>query len=189
MKPAILWLVCLVKGHNFEKVTIIPRGQALGVTMFTQSEESYAPTYSTLKARICVAFGGYAAEELIFGETTVGTSNDLKQATDLAHRMVTQWGMSRLGAVSYSDERPIFIGREMSRAKEFSETTSTKIDQAVKELLDESLEHVRALLKERREDLVLLSEELLAKETMYKDEIEELLNLQSASESSVSNDS
>ena len=165
------------EGHNFEKVTIIPRGQALGVTMFTQSEESYAPTYSMLKAQIRVAFGGYAAEELIFGETTIGTSNDLKQATDLAHRMVTEWGMSSLGAVSYVDEQPIFIGREMSRAKEFSETTSSKIDQAVREILDECLENVRLVLREHKDDLVLLSESLLERETMYKEEIEELLKI------------
>ncbi len=166
------------QGHNFEKVTIIPRGQALGVTMFTQSEESYAPTFSTLKARIRVAFGGYAAEELIFGETTIGTSNDLKQATDLAHRMVTEWGMSSLGAVSYADEQPIFIGREMSRAKEFSETTSTCIDRAVREILDDCLGGARQLLQDKKEDLVLLSESLLEKETMYKEEIETLLNMQ-----------
>ncbi len=165
------------EGHNFEKVTIIPRGQALGVTMYTPSEESYAPTYSALKARIRVAFGGYGAEELIFGETTIGTSNDLKQATDLAHRMVTEWGMSSLGAVSYADEQPIFIGREMSRAKEFSETTSTRIDQAVREILNECLENVRVLLRERKEDLITLSEKLLEKETMYKEEIEELLKI------------
>ncbi|WGK69762.1 ATP-dependent zinc metalloprotease FtsH [Candidatus Haliotispira prima] len=165
------------EGHNFEKVTIIPRGQALGVTMFTQSEESYAPTYSVLRARIQVAFGGYVAEEMIFGETTIGTSNDLKQATDLAHRMVTEWGMSSLGAVSYADEQPIFIGREISRAKEFSETTSTRIDQAVREILNECLENTRILLRQRKEDLVVLSETLLEKETMYKEEIEELLKL------------
>ena len=168
------------EGHNFEKVTIIPRGQALGVTMFTQSEESYAPTYSLLKAQIRVAFGGYCAEELIFGETTIGTSNDLKQATNLAHRMVTEWGMSSLGAVSYADEQPIFIGREMTRGKDFSETTSTKIDEEVHSILNECLNGVRELLRENRENLVLLSEKLLEKETMYKEEIEELLHIQSA---------
>ena len=176
------------EGHNFEKVTIIPRGQALGVTLSTQSEESYAPTHSMLKARIRIAFGGYVAEELIFGETSIGTSNDLKQATELAHRMVTEWGMSGLGAVSYANDQPIFIGREMSRSKDFSETTSTQIDQAVREILDKCLENVRTLLREHKNDLISLSESLLERETMYKEEIEELLKISPQASENVTTD-
>ncbi|KAL4216252.1 hypothetical protein ACF0H5_024580 [Mactra antiquata] len=160
-----------------EKVTVIPRGMALGVT-FSSSPDVYAPVKSYILARICVCFGGFAAEELIYGQTTTGTSNDLKQATSLARKMVCEWGMSPgVGPVSYSEEGAIFIGRELSQHKDYAEETAAKIDRAVREIISESLDKVRKIMSDHLDQLKTLTQALIKRETLYDEEIRELLDL------------
>ncbi|MGL4985998.1 MAG: ATP-dependent zinc metalloprotease FtsH [Treponemataceae bacterium] len=165
------------------KVTIIPRGRALGVTWGLPDEDVvHCATRSMLLDKLVVMFGGYAAETIVFNDTTTGTQNDIMQATELAHKMVCDWGMSDLGAVSYGQEdAPIFMGKEIARHKDYSEFTAKNIDVAVKTILSEAKEKAIAILKEHREKLDMLSSALLEKETMSDSEIRTLLNLPAVS--------
>jgi cell division protease FtsH len=161
------------------KVTIIPHGQALGLTISLPEKDSYTKNKSWLTDWIRVAMGGYIAEELIYGETTTGTSNDIKQATNIARRMVTEWGMSDLGFVCYGQEdEPLFIGKEIAQHKDYSEHTAQQIDQKVSEILSNSLEETRKILTEHKEQLELLTETLVEKETLDDAEIRDLLGLE-----------
>ncbi|NLZ77104.1 MAG: ATP-dependent zinc metalloprotease FtsH, partial [Spirochaetales bacterium] len=122
------------------KVTIIPHGRALGVTISLPERDAYTKNYSSLHDWIKVTMGGYVAEELVYGETTTGTSNDIKQATQIAHRMVTEWGMSDLGFINLSDEsEPLFLGRQITQRKDYSEETARRIDEEMKKILDSAM--------------------------------------------------
>lgn len=158
------------------KVTIIPHGRALGVTMSLPEKDNYTLNKSYLMDRIVICMGGYAAEELVYGETTTGTSNDIKQATDMAHRMVTEWGMSELGFISLaSDGEPLFLGREIAQHKDYSENTAKRIDEEVEKILSECMKNTKDILSEHRDQLDLLTAELCAKETLSDAEIRTLL--------------
>jgi len=158
------------------KVTIIPHGRALGVTMSLPEKDNYTLTRSYLMDRIVICMGGYVAEDIHYGETTTGTSNDMKQATEMAHRMVTEWGMSALGFISLGDEdEPLFLGREITKHKSYSDTTARKIDEEVRKILDEAMEKTRSILKEHEDQLDLLSLTLCQKETLDDSEIRDLL--------------
>ena len=136
-------------------MTIIPRGRALGVTQFLPEEDRVGLTESQLVARLSVLMGGRAAERLIYNDLSTGAAQDLDQATRLARRMVTQWGMSkRLGPVAFkmSDEHP-FLGREISEARDHSEHTAQVIDEEVSRILREADDRALRLLTERREEL------------------------------------
>lgn len=126
--------------HPLHKVTIIPRGRALGLTMGIPKEDSYAHTKSWIMDQLIILFGGWAAEMVVYGETTTGTQNDIQRATELAHKMVCEWGMSdEIGPVSYGqDEEPIFMGKEIARHKGYSEYTAHQIDSAVKNILEKA---------------------------------------------------
>lgn len=167
------------------KVTIIPRGLALGVTIGLPKEDSYCHTKSYLEDQLVIFYGGYAAETVLYNETTTGTQNDIQRATEIARSMVCQWGMDcEIGAVSYGQEdEPIFMGKEIARHKEFSEYTAQQIDKAVKSILDEAKNTAIKLLIENKDKLELLSKTLLEKETMDDTEIRELLNIIPISES------
>jgi cell division protease FtsH len=161
------------------KVTIVPHGQALGLTISLPEKDSYTKNRSWLTDWIKVAMGGYVAEELIYGETTTGTSNDIKQATNIARKMVREWGMSDLGFVCYGQEdEPLFIGREIAQHKDYSEATAKAIDEKVSQILEAAIENTRKILSDHKAQLELLTETLVEKETLDDTEIRELLGLE-----------
>ena len=159
------------------KVSIVPHGQALGVTEQRPDEDrrNYSRTY--LETRLAVMLGGRAAEELVIGQQTTGAASDLKAATDLARRMVGLWGMSdELGPVSYGvGETHPFLGREMGQACEYSETTAARIDAAVKTRIEEARLAAINLLREHRATLDELAAELMSKETVSSARLTELV--------------
>ncbi len=157
------------------KVTIIPHGQALGITMSLPEKDQYTIQKSYLVDRIKICMGGYAAEKIVYGETTTGTSNDIKQATDLAHRMVTEWGMSDLGFINLSDEgEPLFLGREITQHKDYSEDTAKKIDSEMRAILASCMDDTMSILTEHRDQLDKLTDALVEKETLDDKEIREM---------------
>jgi cell division protease FtsH len=162
------------------KVTIIPRGRALGMAISLPDKESYSKNKSWLLDRIKITMGGYVAEELIYGETTTGTQNDIQQATNIARRMVTEWGMSdNLNFISFGqEEEPIFIGKEIARHKDYSEETAMKIDLEISKILEESLTETRAILKTNIDQLKKIALELVDKETLDNQNIKDLLGLE-----------
>jgi cell division protease FtsH len=159
-----------------QRVTIVPRGMALGVTEQRADEDRRNYGRDVLLARLAVQLGGRAAEELAFGQPTTGAESDLKAATDLARRMVGLWGMSdELGPVSYNvGERDPFLGREIAAPKSYAETTAARIDDAVAELLESARERARTLLGQHRAELDALAEELIAKETVSGSRLAEI---------------
>ncbi len=158
------------------KVTIVPRGRAAGITWFLPEERDFKYK-DQLKSDLSVAFGGRVAEALVFGRISTGASNDIKQATDLAQKMVRNWGMSdELGPLSYSkDEEHIFLGREIAQHRDYSEETARRIDQEVKKFIQESYDRSHEVLKENIDILHKLSELLLEKETVMGAELDELI--------------
>lgn len=161
------------------KVTIIPRGRALGVTMNLPERDKYGLTLTELTSKIAMMFGGRVAEELIFGKenVTTGASSDIQQATGLARRMVTEFGMSdRLGRVRYNaNEQEIFLGHSIAQQQNVSEATARLIDEEVRRLIDEGETTARRVLTTRNDDLHLLAKALLEFETLSGDEIQALL--------------
>ncbi|MCQ2412820.1 MAG: ATP-dependent zinc metalloprotease FtsH [Sphaerochaetaceae bacterium] len=161
------------------KVTIIPHGNAGGVTMgLPEKDQSYMKR-SSLMSHIKMAMGGYIAEKLLNGQTSTGPSSDIKQATDIARRMVTEWGMSNLGFISLGSEgEPLFLGREIAQHKDFSDETARKIDAEVQGILKECMDDATRILTEHRDQLDLLARELVAKETLDDNEVRELLGFE-----------
>ncbi len=158
------------------KITIIPRGRAAGVTWFLP-EESGFKYKDQLESELSVAFGGRVAEELIFGRISTGASNDIKQATAMANRMVRVWGMSEdLGPLDYNQgDEQIFIGREIGHAREYSEDTARKIDAEVSAIIKKRYAIARDVLEGHMDILHKLSELLLEKETVMGKELDELI--------------
>ena len=169
-----------VKGVDpLHKVTIIPHGSAGGVTMSLPENDIYYVTKTQNLAWIKLCMGGYVAEELVYGETSTGPSQDIKMAMSRANRMVTEWGMSPLGFVDYSnDDAPLFLGRDIAQHKNFSDDTARKIDAEVRNILDECIKDVRQILTEHRDQLDLLTKTLVEKETLDDKEIRELLGFE-----------
>lgn len=161
------------------KVTVVPHGRALGMALSLPEKESFSRARSWLLDRIKIAMGGFVAEEIVYNETSTGTKNDLDQATDLARRMVCEWGMSgELGPVSYGKEdEPIFLGKEIARHKDYSEDTAQKIDESIKAIITECLDETKAILTEHRDQLDLLAETLITEETLDDDQIRKLLGM------------
>jgi len=159
------------------KVTVVPRGRALGVAFSLPEDDKYSHGKNWLLDRIKIAYGGFAAEELVFNETTTGVQNDLEQATTLARRMVTEWGMSEaLGPMALGSEgEPIFLGKEIATHKDYSEETARFVDNEIRKILNESLNEVRQLLKKHRAQLDSLANELVVKETLDDSEVRVLL--------------
>ncbi|MBR6020800.1 MAG: AAA family ATPase, partial [Kiritimatiellae bacterium] len=150
------------------KVTIIPRGRALGATFQLPEKDRYTVTRSSLVGDLAGAMGGRAAEELVFGEISTGASQDIRQATNTARRMVTEWGMSeRLGPQFFGDrEELLFLGREVNRSNDISEETARVIDEEVKRLIDDAHSTALSLLASHRPQLDQIVELLLEKETL-----------------------
>jgi len=166
-----------------QKVTIIPRGQALGVTEQLPGQEQYNYSLSYLVARIEVMLGGRTAEELALGEITTGAENDLVEATQLARRMVTRWGMGELGLAAFrADEEHPFLGYELSRGKDYREETASFIDREVRRLLDVSHTKVFDLLSSKKDKLNCLAQALLERETIAKEELIKILGARPGSQ-------
>ena len=166
----------LVPDHDpVYKVSIIPRGRALGVTMFLPEEDRYSYSKQNLEAKLCSLYGGRAAEELIFGEekVTTGASNDIQRATQIARDMVTKWGLSdAMGPMTYSEnEEEVFLGRSVSQHKNVSDSTARKIDEVVRSILDAAYARSRQLISDNLAKLHLMAEALLAYETIDAEQI------------------
>jgi cell division protease FtsH len=159
-----------------QKVSIIPRGQALGVTFNVPEEERYHHGTDYFKARLAYIMGGRAADRLVYNQPFSGHESDLKQGTRLARYMVTHWGMSdRLGPMSFRvGEEHVFLGKEIQEQRDFSEETAAAIDDEVKKLLTQADEQAYVLLEANRDKLDRLVEELLVKEELQKEEIDRI---------------
>jgi cell division protease FtsH len=168
------WLLPLA--DPVHKVTIIPRGRALGVTEQLPGEDQFNYSREYLLSRIAVMLGGRTAEELAIGDITTGAENDLVEATRLARRMVTRWGMGALGLMAItSDEEQPFLGYELTQGKDYSEETSARIDRDIQQFLSERHEVVSKLLSESRDKLEQLVEVLLREETVDQDMLTKIL--------------
>ena len=161
------------------KVTIIPRGRALGLTMSLPERDRYGYARKELRARLAMMFGGRVAEEIIFGadDVTTGASDDIRQATNLARRMVTEWGMSeKLGPLRFSEnEEEIFLGHSVTQRKNVSEATARLIDEEVKRVIEEAEAKARSILTEHLDDLNRVAKALLEFETLSFDDIKAVL--------------
>ncbi|HUL08515.1 MAG TPA: ATP-dependent zinc metalloprotease FtsH, partial [Candidatus Acidoferrum sp.] len=167
------------KHDPLHKVTIIPRGRALGVTMSLPERDRYGMAKIELESKIAVMFGGRIAEELIFGpeNVTTGASSDIQQATSMARRMVTEWGMSeKLGPIKYSDnEEEVFLGHSVTQRKNVSDATAKLIDDEIRRLIDEGESSARRILTEKLQDLHTIANALLEYETLSGEEVKALL--------------
>ena len=159
------------------KITIVPRGRAAGITWFLPEERDFK-FKDQLQSELAVAFGGRVAEELVFKRISTGAANDIKQATDLANRMIRSWGMSDdLGPLSYAKaEEQVFLGREIAQHRDYSEATAQKIDEEIHKLIKNSYGRAQAVLKENLDILHKLAENLLEKETVMGKELDELIH-------------
>ncbi|MCP4036478.1 MAG: cell division protein FtsH, partial [bacterium] len=173
-------LICMLTPEDSDpvhKVTIIPRGMALGVTQTLPVQDRYNLTKTQIHARIRHAMGGRAAEELVFGHFSTGASNDLDQATSWGRRMVCEYGMSdRLGPVTYGESSgDVFLGRDMMQRKDYSEKKAEEIDAEVADLLQGKYDEAMKFLVDNRDVLDRIATALLERETLETDELDLLL--------------
>jgi len=159
------------------KITIVPRGSAAGITWFLPEERDFK-FKDQLESELAVAFGGRVAEEIVFNRISTGAANDIKQATDLAQKMIRSWGMSDdLGPLSYAKgEEQVFLGREITQHRDYSEATAQKIDEEIVKLIKNSYERAKIVLNENLDILHKLAEVLLEKETVMGKELDELIH-------------
>jgi cell division protease FtsH len=164
-------------GDPIHKVTIVPRGRALGVTHFLPIDERHSYTRDYCVGVLTRMLGGRAAEEVIFGQITTGAGNDIEQATGLARKMVCEWGMSEdLGPLKYGKkEEMIFLGKEIAHEKDYSEATQQRIDREVRRLVEEAHEHALLLLRENQDSLHRMAKNLLEREILDGAEIDKIL--------------
>lgn len=169
-----------VPGHDpVYKVSIIPRGRALGVTMFLPTEDRYSYTKQQLESQISSLYGGRLAEEMIFGAeaVTTGASNDIQRATELAHNMVTKWGLSdNMGPLSYGeDEGEVFLGRSVTQHKAVSDLTAKQIDEDVRALITRNYDRAKNILTENMDKLHTMAKLLIKYETIDSDQIDAIM--------------
>nr|YP_009393999.1 Cell division protein FTSH [Polysiphonia sertularioides]ARW62561.1 Cell division protein FTSH [Polysiphonia sertularioides] len=169
----------LLEDHeNVQKVTLIPRGQARGLTWFTPSEDQSLISRSQIKSRIMGALGGRAAEEIVFGESeiTTGASNDLQQVTSMARQMVTRFGMSNIGPLSLeSEDSNPFLGRSMGNSNDYSDEIAIKIDKQIQSIVKECHKNTREIIKNNRVIIDKLVDILIEKETINGDEFRKII--------------
>lgn len=170
----------LVPEHDpVHKVTIIPRGRALGVTLFLPEGDRYSYSKNRLESQISTLFGGRIAEELIFGPeaVTTGASNDIQRATEIARNMVTKWGLSqKLGPLTYSEEEgEVFLGHSVAKHKEVSDETSHAIDEEIRQFIDRNYERAETLLKENIDKLHTMAQALIKYETIELSQINDIM--------------
>ncbi|MGD8710574.1 MAG: ATP-dependent metalloprotease, partial [Ectothiorhodospiraceae bacterium] len=162
------------------KVTIIPRGRALGVTMFLPEEDRYSYSKQRLNSQISSLFGGRLAEEMIFGNerVTTGAQNDIQRATEIARNMVTKWGLSdRMGPLSYGeDEGEVFLGHTVTQHKTISDETAHAIDEEVRRIIDDNYHEAKRILDENMEKLHAMAEALIRYETIDGDQIDDIMS-------------
>jgi cell division protease FtsH len=161
------------------KVTIIPRGRALGVTMFLPEEDRYSYSKRRLESQISSLFGGRLAEEMVFGldAVTTGASNDIERATDIARNMVTKWGLSeKLGPLTYSeDDGEVFLGRSVTQHKQVSDVTAHTIDVEIREIIDRNYNRSKTILEENSDKLKAMAEALIKFETIGEEQIRDIM--------------
>jgi cell division protease FtsH len=155
------------------KVSIIPRGRAMGVTMYLPEEEKYNETAKGLEIHIRALLGGRIAEEITFDSVTTGASNDLDRVTAIARKMVCEWGMSeKVGPLTFGEkEGEVFLGRDMGHVKNYSEAMAVEIDNEIRRIVKENYAITTEILKKNQDKLVVLSEALLERETLESQEI------------------
>jgi cell division protease FtsH len=158
------------------KVTIIPRGRALGVTMQLPSEDKYSHTREYLVSMITVMMGGRIAEERFLGHMTTGAGNDIEKATEIARKMVCEWGMSELGPLTFGKvEEQIFLGRDFGRTQDYSEATANQIDAEVRRIVTEAYGHAKILINENEKVMHRLARTLLEKEVLDGEEVLQII--------------
>jgi cell division protease FtsH len=169
--------VLLEHTHPLHKVTIIPRGQALGSTMFLPKQDILSHRRKEMLDQISTTMAGRIAEELYTKDISTGAAGDIQQATQMARAMVCQFGMSdKLGMVQYGDNNEyVFLGREMIRSKDYSERIAEEIDAEVKRIIDEGYEKARSLIESHRTNLEMLAQKLLEYETLDGAQVEEIV--------------
>ncbi|HEY0369433.1 MAG TPA: AAA family ATPase, partial [Chthoniobacterales bacterium] len=172
-----LLLELLEHTEPLHKVTIIPRGPSLGSTMWLPEEDKYTNRKNELVDGLVVSMGGRVAEEIVFGDVTNGARGDIKMATNTARRMVCEWGMSeRMGMVEYGEhEDYVFLGRDISRSRDYSEATAEEIDREVRKLIDDAYEKAKQLLIANREKLTIIAKALLEFETLDGAQIRDII--------------
>jgi len=161
------------------KVSIIPRGRALGITMFLPEEDRYSQSRELLESQISSLYGGRIAEELVFGDehVTTGASNDIKRATEIARSMVTRWGLSeRLGPLAYGEEEEeVFLGRSVTQHKNVSDETAHIIDEEIRNIIDRNYDRAKRILKENIDKLHAMADALVKYETIDQEQIEDIM--------------
>ena len=170
---------CVPEPDPVHKITIIPRGRALGVTMFLPQDDRYSNSKQRLESQICTLYGGRIAEEIIFGKdkVTTGASNDIERATELAKNMVTKWGLSeKMGPLSYSEEDgEVFLGHSVTQHKTMSDDTANEIDNEVRVLVNKSYAVATKIIKDNIDKLHLMSEALMTYETIEREQIDDIM--------------
>ncbi len=160
------------------KVTIIPRGRALGVAFSLPEKDAYGRSESYLLDRISICYGGYIAENMYYKEHSTGVQNDLQQATQIASKMVKEWGMSNIGAMSFSDEDQImYMPIDIPTKNKFSESTAEMIDREIKRILNMAFKKAEDIIQKNRDKMDILTEALIKQETLLGDEVHELLKV------------
>lgn len=161
------------------KVTIIPRGRALGVTMYLPEEDRYSTSKEQLESRLSSLFGGRVAEEMILGAAgvTTGASNDIERATEIARNMVTKWGLSeRLGPLTYSeDDGEVFLGHSVAQRKQVSDDTAHAIDEEVRRIIDGNYTRAKEILEENVDKLHAMAQALMKYETIGAEQIKDIM--------------
>ena len=170
----------LMPGHDpVYKVSIIPRGRALGITMFLPEEDRLSYSRGFLESQICSLFGGRIAERLIFGEeaVTTGASNDIQRATEIARNMVTKWGLSdKLGPLTYSDEDgEVFLGHSVTKHKGISDETTHIIDEEIRHVIDRNYERAEKILNDNMDKLHTMAQALIKYETLESEQINDIM--------------
>ena len=170
-------LICrlLPESDPVHKVTIIPRGPSLGLTSWLPEEDRHSISKKYCIAMLRVAMGGRAAEEIVFDEFTSGAAGDLQMATGQAHSMVCEWGMSDLGPIAFGSHREVFLGRDFSKEREYSEDTASAVDNAVRELLEKAYADAKEMLIKHRDVLDAITEALVDRETLGAKELDEII--------------
>ena len=170
---------CVPDHDPVYKVTIIPRGRALGVTMYLPEEDKYSISKSSLESNISTLFGGRIAEEMTLGadHVTTGASNDIERATDIARNMVTKWGLSeKLGPLTYSeDDGEVFLGRSVTQHKQVSDVTVHTIDEEVRKIVDRNYDRAETILKEHEDKLHVMAKALMKYETIDMDQVKDIM--------------
>ncbi|MCC6591236.1 MAG: ATP-dependent zinc metalloprotease FtsH [Bryobacterales bacterium] len=168
--------VMLPEADPLHKVTIIPRGMALGLTMQLPIDDKHSYSKEYLRGQICILMAGRIAEEIFLNQSTTGAGNDIERATDLSRKMVCEWGMSELGPLSFGKkEEQIFLGREIAQHRDYSEATALHIDEQVHKMVDEQYQRARAIIEQYRDAMVRIAEALLEREILDGEEVKRLI--------------